>query len=156
MTFGGNKGDDGGNTKNGQRISKKGILLTCVMVVAILAASFVVWFLPTGNVSNQSTTNMTITFTDPNATLASTESQFELLQNEIQNRINDTGLTEVENITEFNLFIDASIAQNNELMLSLLNGNPDESLMPDYLSLMNEMKNYSQYLSGLKNNTISK
>jgi len=156
MTFGDNEGDDGGNNKNGKRISKKGILLTCVMVVAILAASFVVWFLPAGNVSNQSTTNMTITFPDPNATLASTESQFELLQNEVQNRINDTSLTGVENITEFNLFIDASIAQNNELMLSLLNGNPDESLMPDYLSLMNEMKNYSQYLSYLKNNTISK
>jgi hypothetical protein len=150
MTFGKKRSNVNGNANNNKRVSKKGIILTCVFVAAILGASFVVWFLPTGNVPNSSITNMTVTFTDPNTTLMSTESQFTLLQREVQNHINETSLNEVENITEFNSFVDTSIAQNDELMLSLLSGKPDQSLMPDYLNLMSEMKNYSQYLSDLK------
>ena len=154
MTFGKKKDGDANNTNNNKRISKKGIIFTCVMVAAILGASFIVWFLPSDNVPTQSTTNMTVTFRDPNATLMSTESQFALLQSEVQNYIDEPSLTKVENITEFNSFVDTSIAQNNALMLSLLNQRTDQSIMPNYLKLMGEMKNYSQYLSGLKNMTL--
>jgi hypothetical protein len=156
MTFGNKKGDgnDDGINNNNSRISKKGVLLTCIIVAAILCASFVVWLLPGENVPNQGISNMTVTFMDPNATLISTKSQFILLQSELQNQINNKSqLNEVENNTEFSSLIDASIDQNNELMLSLLNGNPDQTLMPDYLNLMREMKNYSLYLSDLKNQT---
>jgi hypothetical protein len=97
---------------------------------------------------------MTVTFRDPNATLISVKSQFVVLQKELQDQINNkTGPDQVKNETEFNTLIDASIAQNNELMMSLLNGNPDQSLMPDYLNLMSAMKNYTLYLSDLKNAT---
>jgi hypothetical protein len=154
MTIGKKKDSDAGNTDNTTKISKKGVVLTCVIVAAILGASFIVWFLPSDNVPSQSTTNMTVTFRDPNATLMSTESQFALLQSEVQNYIDEPSLTKAENITEFNSFVDTSIAQNNALMLSLLNQRPDQLIMPDYLKLMGEMKNYSQYLSGLKNMTL--
>lgn len=154
MTFGKKKDGDAGKSDNTTQISKKGIVLTCVIVAAILGASFIVWFLPYDNVPNQSTTNMTVTFRDPNATLMSTESQFTLLQSEVQNYINETSLNKVKNINGFNSFVDTSIAQNNGLMLSLLNQRPDQSIMPDYLKLMGEMKNYSQYLSSLKNMTL--
>lgn len=150
MTFGKKKGGhtDISNNNDSKGISKKGILLTCVMVGAILATSFVVWLLPNENVPNRGTSNMTITFKDPNATLVSTKSQFLLLQSEVQNQINGTVPI---NKTYFNTFIDTSISLNNDLMLTLLNGNPDQSIMPDYLKLMNEMRNYSQYLNNLKN-----
>lgn len=157
MTFGNRKGDgsDDSTKNNNKRMSKKGVLLTFIIVAAILGASFVVWLVPSGNVPNQGTSNMTVTFMDPNATLISTKSQFILLQNELQNQLNnESEVREVDNNTEFSSLIDASIDQNNELMLSLLNGNPDQSLMPDYLELMREMKNYSSYLSGLKNVTL--
>lgn len=154
MTFGNKKDGDANNTNNNKQITKKGVVLTCIIVAAILGASFIVWFLPADNVPNQSTTNMTVTFRDPNATLISTESQFTLLQSEVKNHIYETSLNKIENITEFNSFVDASIAQNNGLMLSLLNQRPDQSIMPDYLKLMGEMKNYSQYLLGLKNMTL--
>ncbi len=147
MTFGNNKGEDG-RISNKKGLSKKGILLTCMILAAIFAASFTVWLIPGENVQNQGTSNMTITFNDPNTTLISTKSQFMLLQSEVQNQINGTI---PDNKTYFNTFIDASMALNNELMLTLLNGNPDQSIMPDYLKLMSEMKNYSQYLSDLKN-----
>ena len=154
MTIGKKKDSDAGNTDNTTKISKKGVVLTCVIVAAILGASFIVWFLPADNVPNQSLTNMTVIFRDPNATLMSTESQFMLLRSEVQNYINETSLNKVGNTTEFNSFVDTSIAQNNDLMLSLLNQDPDQSIMPNYLKLMGEMKNYSQYLSGLKNMTL--
>ena len=154
MTFGKKKDGDANNTNNNKRISKKGIIITCVMVAAILGASFIVWFLPADNVPNQSLPNMTVIYRDPNATLMSTESQFMLLRSEVQNYIDETNLNKVENTTEFNSFVDTSIAQNNDLILSLLNQDPDQSIMPNYLKLMGEMKNYSQYLSGLKNMTL--
>ena len=157
MTFGNKKSGNGDDISNkNRRISKKGLILTCVLVAGILGASFVVWLIPSDNIPNQVTSNMTVTFRDPNATLISVKSQFVVLQNELQDQINNkTGPDQVKNETEFNSLIDASIDQNNELMMSLLNGNPDQSLMPDYLNLMSEMKNYTLYLSDLKNATLN-
>ena len=155
MTFGNKKGgnDDGISNKN-NRISKKGLILTCVLVAAILGASFVVWLIPSENVPNQVSNNMTVTFRDSNATLISIKSQFVVLQNELQNQINNiTQTNEANNNSGFRSLIDATITQNNELMLSLLSGKPGQSLMPDYLDLMSEMKNYSSYLYDLKNAT---
>ena len=155
MTFGNKKGgnDDGISNKN-NRISKKGLILTCVLVAAILGASFVVWLIPSENVPNQVSNNMTVTFRDSNATLISIKSQFVVLQNELQNQIkNITQTNEAKNNSGFRSLIDATITQNNELMLSLLSGKPGQSLMPDYLDLMSEMKNYSLYLYDLKNAT---
>ena len=156
MTFGNKKGgnDDGISNKN-NRISKKGLILTCVLVAAILGASFVVWLIPSENVPNQVSNNMTVTFRDSNATLISIKSQFLVLQNELQNQINNITQTNgANNNSEYRSLIDATITQNNELMLSLLNGKPGQSLMPDYLNLMSEMKNYSLYLYDLKNATL--
>ncbi|GKS61456.1 MAG: hypothetical protein DA329_09475 [Candidatus Nitrosocosmicus sp.] len=155
MTFGNKKSGNGDDiSKKNRRITNKGLILTCVLVAGILGASFVVWLIPSDNIPNQVTSNMTVTFRDPNATLISVKSQFVVLQNELQDQINNkTGPDQVKNETEFNSLIDASIDQNNELMMSLLNGNPDQSLMPDYLNLMSEMKNYTLYLSDLKNAT---
>lgn len=155
MTFGNKKGgnDDGISNKN-NRISKKGLILTCVLVAAILGASFVVWLIPSENVPNQVSNNMTVTFRDSNATLISIKSQFVVLQNELQNQINNmTQTNEANNNSGFRSLIDATITQNNELMLSLLSGKPGQSMMPDYLDLMSEMKNYSLYLYDLKNAT---
>ncbi len=155
MTFGNKKSGNGDDiSKKNRRITNKGLILTSVLVAGILGASFVVWLIPSDNIPNQVTSNMTVTFRDPNATLISVKSQFVVLQNELQDQINNkTGPDQVKNETEFNSLIDASIDQNNELMMSLLNGNPDQSLMPDYLNLMSEMKNYTLYLSDLKNAT---
>ena len=155
MTFGNKKGDnDDGISNKNNRISKKGLILTCVLVAAILGASFVVWLIPSENVPNQVSSNMTVTFRDSNATLISIKSQFVVLQNELQNQINNITQTNgANNNSEYRSLIDATITQNNELMLSLLSGKPGQSLMPDYLDLMSEMKNYSLYLYDLKNAT---
>ena len=140
------------NTHNKRHINKKGIILTSILVLGIIGASFIVWFLPSENAQNNGMTNMTISFLDPNDTLASVNSQFLLLQNEVQNQINDAKANTV-NKTYINNVIDVSINQNNELMQTLLNGQPNQTLMASYVALMNNLKDYSVYLSNLKNIT---
>ena len=140
------------NTHNKRQINKKGIILTSILVIGIIGASFIVWFLPSENAQNNGMTNMTISFLDPNDTLASVNSQFLLLQNEVQNQINDAKANTV-NKTYINDVIDVSINQNNELMQTLLNGQPNQTLMASYVALMNNLKDYSVYLLNVKNIT---
>jgi hypothetical protein len=142
------------NTNNIKKINKKGIILTSILVVGIIGASFIVWFLPSENVQNREMSNMTISFLDPNDTLTSVSSQFLLLQNEVQNQINGAKVNDV-NQTYIKDIIDVSIIQNNELRQTLLNGHPNQSLMPKYVELMNNLTAYSLYLLDVKNITLN-
>ena len=146
------KGND--NTNNIKKINKKGIILTSILVIGIIGASFIVWFLPSENIQNSGMSNMTISFLDPNDTLTSVNSQFLLLQNEVQNQINDAKVNDV-NKTYIKDIIDISIIQNNGLMQTLLNGQPNQSLMPKYVELMNNLKDYSLYLLNVKNISLN-
>jgi hypothetical protein len=140
------------NSNNIKKINKKGIILTSILVISIIGASFAVWLLPSENVQNGGMSNMTITYLDPNDTLTSVNSQFLLLQNEVQDQINDAK-TNTVNKTYINDVISVSIIQNNELMQTLLNGQPNQTLMPNYVELMNNLKDYSLYLLNVKNIT---
>ena len=142
------------NTNNIKKINKKGIILTSILVVGIIGASFIVWFLPSENLQNREMSNMTISFLDPNDTLTSVSSQFLLLQNEVQNQINGAKVNDV-NQTYIKDIIDVSIIQNNELRQTLLNGQPNQSLMPKYVELMNNLTAYSLYLLDVKNITLN-
>lgn len=142
------------NTNNIKKINKKGIILTSILVIGIIGASFIVWFLPSENLQNREMSNMTISFLDPNDTLTSVNSQFLLLQNEVQNQINGAKVNDV-NQTYIKDIIDVSIIQNNELMQTLLNGQPNQSLMPKYVELMNNLTAYSLYLLDVRNITLN-
>ena len=140
------------NSNNIKKINKKGIILTIILVISIIGASFAVWLLPSENVQNSGMSNMTITYLDPNDTLTSVNSQFLLLQNEVQDQISDAK-TNTVNKTYINDVISVSIIQNNELMQTLLNGQPNQTLMASYVALMNNLKDYTVYLSNVKNIT---
>jgi hypothetical protein len=142
------------NVNNIKKINKKGIILTIILVVGIIGASFIVWFLPSEKLQNREMSNMTISFLDPNDTLTSVNSQFLLLQNEVQNQIHNAKVNDI-NQTYINDIIDVSIIQNNELMQTLLNGQPNQSLMPNYVELMSNLKAYSLYLLDVKNITLN-
>ena len=145
---------ESGNANNIKKINKKGIILTSILVIAVIGASFIVWFLPSENLQNREMSNMTISFVDPNDTLTSVNSQFLLLQNEVQNQINDAKVNDA-NKTYIKDIIDISIIQNNGLMQTLLNGQPNQTLMPKYVELMNNLKDYSVYLLNVKNITLN-
>lgn len=143
---------DKNNSSKKNTVNKKGVILTSILVAGIIAASFIVWLLPGGNTGSPITSNMTVTFLDPNMTLASIKSQFGVLKDEVQNQVNAQRMNQTQNTSSFDSFVTASINQNEELMKTLLNGNPDQGLLPEYLTLMSEMKNYSVFLDNMKTN----
>jgi len=153
FTRGNTGNDDGNNPSNKKSVNKKGVILTSTLVAGIIVASFLAWLLPSGNNGSPVTSNMTVTFLDPNLTLTSVKSQFGLLKEEVENQVDPQRVNQTQNTSSFDSFVAASIKQNEELMRTLSNGNPDQGLLPQYLTLMGEMKNYSIFLSNLKSNT---
>ena len=155
LKFGKGPDDNNRNSDNKSRFNKKGIVLTAILVLGIVAASFLVWLLPTGTNPGVVKSNMTVTFVDSNVTLTSVKSQYALLKEEVQNQVNSLDTNQTQNISSINSFLTTSLSQNEDLMRALLEGHPDQSMLPEYLSLMNEMKNYSMYLTDLKNTTLN-
>jgi hypothetical protein len=147
----GNK-NNSGKTKN---YNKKGIILTSCIVVGIIGASFLTWFLPQGNVENNTTNDTMMLFSNPNDTLISVNNQYVLLKDEVDNQLKNISITNRPNLTSIRNSLDVSITQNNQLMQTLLNGNPSGSLVSKYVKLMNTLKNFSFYLVDIKNITSS-
>ncbi len=147
-----------GNKYNRDKVkkhNKKGIILTLFIVIGIIGASFSIWLLPQGNEKNNTTNDTMMLFSNPSDTLASVNNQYTLLKDEVGNQLNGISVTNKSNPTQINNSIDASITQNNLLMQTLLNGNPTGSLVNEYVKLMNSLKNFSFYLSDIKNITSS-
>ena len=151
MSSDGNK-NNSGKTKN---FNKKGIILTSCIVVGIIGASFLTWFLPQGNVENNTTNDTMMLFSNPNDTLISVNNQYMLLKDEIDDQLKNISITPRSNLTSIRNILDVSITQNNHLMQTLLNGNPSGSLVSEYVKLMNTLKNFSFYLVDVKNITSS-
>ena len=137
------------------KLDRKGLIVTLFIVIGIVGASFVVWFLPTDNIKNNLSNNVVIPFSNPNDTLISVNNQYVILKSEVSNQLNDFSSGSQTNLTQVKSSIDASIKQNNELMQTLLNGNPSGPLVNQYVALMNNLKNFSFYLGDIKNITSS-
>lgn len=159
MSSSSSNGNFNSNDKSKKKIDKKGVVITLIIVVGIVGASFIVWFLPQGinqNNGNNNGNNEMI-FSNPNDTLVAVSNQFMLLKNELNNQTNSgNNIFSGSNISsssssQLKSSIDASIRQNNGLMQSLLHGNPSGALVPSYVYMMNKLKNFSFYLDDLKN-----
>jgi len=138
--------------KGKRKIDKKGVIVTLLIAIGIIGASFIVWFLPQGNNNN----NNAMLFSNPNDTLTAVNSQFVLLKTELNNQIRGSESSQNHfNTTQLKNSIDTFMIQNNDLMQTLLHGNPSGSMVTSYVNLMNSLKNFSFYLGDLKNITIS-
>ena len=131
------------------------MILTSCIVVGIIGASFLIWFLPQGNVENNTTNDTMMLFSNPNDTLVSVNNQYVLLRDEVDNQLKNISITNRSNLAPIRNSLDVSITQNNQLMKTLLNGNPPGSLVNEYVKLMNTLKNFSFYLVDVKNITSS-
>ena len=131
------------------------MILTSCIVVGIIGASFLIWFLPQGNVENNTTNDTMMLFSNPNDTLVSVNNQYVLLRDEVDNQLKNISITNRSNLSPIRNSLDVSITQNNQLMKTLLNGNPPGSLVNEYVKLMNTLKNFSFYLVDVKNITSS-
>jgi hypothetical protein len=137
------------------KLDKKGLIVTLFIVIGIVGASFIVWFLPQDNNKNNTSNNVAMPFSNPNDTLISVNNQYMILKNEVNNQLNNFSSGNQTNLTQVKSSIDVSIEQNNELMQTLLNGNPSGPLVNGYVKLMNSLKNFSFYLGDIKNITSS-
>jgi hypothetical protein len=137
------------------KLDKKGLIVTLFIVVGIVGASFIVWFLPQDNIKNNASNNAIMPFSNPNDTLISVNNQYMILKSEVSNQLKNITSGNQTNLTQVKSSIDASIKQNNELMQTLLNGNPSGPLVNQYVTLMNSLKNFSFYLGDIKNVTSS-
>jgi hypothetical protein len=139
----------GREKNNDKKYSKKGMVLTFIIALGIIGVSFLVWFLP--NQTNQNKgSNEGMIFSNPNSTLVSVKNQYNILKSEINNQIAITK-NNVSASKQLVNNIDVSIKQSHDLMQTLLNGNPTQPLMTEYVELMNDIKNFSFYLGDLKN-----
>ena len=143
------------NDKNKKKIDKKGVIITLFIVIGIVGASFIVWFLPQGNLQNSSTSGNNMIFSNPNDTLISVNNQYMVLKDEVNNLLSGLAIPHQANLTQTKNSIDVSIKQNNELMQTLLHGNPSGSQVASYVKSMNILKNFSFYLDDVKNITSS-
>lgn len=155
FTGGSDDDDDKHKQSKTNRLNRRGVVLTLILVISVVAASFLVWTLPNGNNAGPTKSNMTVTFLNPNMTLSSVKSQFDLLKKEVDDQVKGLNTIETQNASSTRSFLSASISQNEELMKTLLNGNPDQTLLPAYLAQMSKMKNYSIFLNNLINNKTS-
>ena len=137
------------------KLDKKGLIVTLFIVIGIVGASFIVWFLPQDNIENNVSNNAVMPFSNPNDTLISVNNQYIILKSEVSNQLKNITSGNQTNLTQVKSSIDASIKQNNELMQTLLNGNPSGPLVNQYVTLMNSLKNFSFYLGDIKNITSS-
>ncbi len=138
-----------------KKFDKKGLIITLCIVVGIVGASFIVWFLPQGNVQNSPTTGNNMIFSNPNDTLISVNNQYMLLKDEVNNQLNGFSISNQSNLIQVKNSIDISIKQNNELMQTLLQGKPSGPMVPSYIKSMSSLKNFSFYLDDVKNITSS-
>ena len=143
------------NNDKTKKYNKKGIILTSCIVIGIIGASFLIWFLPQENIKNTTKSDALMLFSNPNETLISVNSQYMILKEEVHNQLKNISTTDNASLTPIKNVIDASITQNNQLMQTLLNGNPSGSLVNEYVKLMNGLKNFSFYLVDIKNITSS-
>ena len=137
------------------KLDKKGLIVTLFIVIGIVGASFIVWFLPQDNIENNVSNNAVMPFSNPNDTLISVNNQYIILKSEVSNQLKNITSGNQTNLTQVKSSIDVSIEQNNELMQTLLNGNPSGPLVNGYVKLMNSLKNFSLYLGDIKNITSS-
>jgi hypothetical protein len=150
-----NEKHNNNKNKNKKKIDKKGAVITLFIVIGIVGASFIVWFLPQGKLQNSSTGGNNMIFSNPNDTLISVNNQYMVLKDAVNNILSGISKSNQANLTQVKNSIDISIKQNNELMQTLLHGNPSGSLVASYVKSMNILKNFSFYLDDVKNITSS-
>lgn len=146
-----NKNNNGKKNNYSKKFNKKGIIITSVIVLGIISASFIVWFLPSDNLQNQNKDSFSITFSSSNDTLVYVNTHYTLLKDEIKNQLN-LFKGQFANYSQLNESVDTTLNQNEQLMNILLDNKPPSGdMLNKYVTMMNTLKNFSFYLSDLKN-----
>ncbi len=119
--------------------SKKGVIITGVILAGIGAASFMVWFMPQNHGSS-------FVISDYRNELDSVIERHSLISNEIETDLN--GLSN-RTLTSDDFIVKAqtSSTQVTSLITELIESNPPSEWKPSYFSYDEALKKYNDYLT---------
>ena len=119
--------------------SKKGVVITVVVLVAITIASFMVWF------DNPSNTEMTIVVTDFENHDAGIYERHKIVSNAVEESFSEFMNDEIS-IDEYIRIAETSSSQNNALLMELAYSDAPQEWQETYINRIASLKSFEAYI----------
>ena len=119
--------------------SKKGVVITVVVLIAITVGSFMVWF---GNPTN---TDMTIVVTDFENHDAGIVERHKIVYNSIENSFEKFLNNEIT-VEEYERIAETGSSQNNALLMELAYSDAPEEWQEAYVNRIASLKSFGAYI----------
>ena len=119
--------------------SKKGVVITVVVLVAITIASFMVWF------DNPSNTEMTIVVTDFENHDAGIYERHKIVSNAVEESFSEF-LNEKISLDEYVRIAETSSSQNNALLMELAYSDAPQEWQETYINRIASLKSFESYI----------
>jgi hypothetical protein len=118
--------------------SKKGVMITILVLVAITAASFTVWQIP-------DSPKMTIVVTDFGSHLEGIDARHEIIASALEESFSEL-MNEKIPVEEYIKIAEVSSLQNNGLLMELVESNAPEEWQESYINRITSLKSYEMYI----------
>jgi len=119
--------------------SKKGVVITVVVLVAITIASFMVWF------DNPSNNEMTIVVTDFENHDAGIYERHKIVANAVEESFSEF-LNEKISLDEYVRIAETSSSQNNALLMELAYSDAPQEWQETYINRIASLKSFESYI----------
>ena len=119
--------------------SKKGVIITVVVLVAITIGSFMVWF------DNPSNTEMTIVITDFENHDAGISERYNIVSNAVQESFSEL-MNEEISLDEYIRIAETSSSQNNALLMELAYSDAPQEWQETYINRIASLKSFEAYI----------
>jgi len=118
--------------------SKKGIIITIIVLIAITAASFSVWQIPDSS-------KMTIVITDFESHLQGIDARHEIIQSAIEESFVEL-MNEKISTEQYIKTAQVSSLQNNGLLIELVESDAPEEWQESYINRITSLKSFEAYI----------
>ena len=119
--------------------SKKGVIITVIVLVAITIGSFMVWF------ENPSNTDMTIVVTDFENHDAGIYERHKIVSNAVEESFSEFMNDEIS-IDEYIRIAETSSSQNNALLMELAYSDAPQEWQETYINRIASLKSFEAYI----------
>jgi len=120
--------------------SKKGVIITVAILVAITVASFSVWI-----VNNSTNTEMTIVVTDFQNHQEGISERHKIISNSIETSFSKL-INEQISVDEYVRIAEVSSSQNNALLMELAYSDAPEEWQESYINRIASLKSFEAYI----------
>ena len=119
--------------------SKKGVIITVVVLVTITIGSFMVWF------DNPSNTEMTIVITDFENHDAGIFERYNIVSNAVQESFSEL-MNEEISLDEYIRIAETSSSQNNALLMELAYSDAPQEWQETYINRIASLKSFEAHI----------